>query len=90
MFKALTTAITRMRVLMNQGEQVAVEYPPGHTGNIVGGGATRTEGNGESLHIHHEDAAFARPAPGIPVFTGGSEGDVTYLPVDGGGTNPRT
>ncbi|MFD1109939.1 hypothetical protein [Pseudoroseomonas ludipueritiae] len=67
----------------NQGENFAVSYAPGYTGNIVGGGFVRLEGNNRSLRIIHEDASFARQAAGIPVFTGGSEGNVAYLPTSG-------
>ncbi|RKK03941.1 hypothetical protein EBE87_03435 [Pseudoroseomonas wenyumeiae] len=67
--------------VINQGESFAVEYAAGYAGNIVGGGFVRLEGNNRSLRIIHEDPSFARRAVGIPVFTGGSEGDVAYLPV---------
>ena len=64
-----------------QGESFAVAYAPGYAGNIVGGGFVRLEGNSRSLRIIHEDASFAHQAAGIPVFTGGSEGNVAYLPA---------
>jgi hypothetical protein len=67
----------------SQGESFAVEYAPDYTGNIVGGGFVRTEGNNRSLRIIHEDASFARQSAGIPVFIGGSEGNVAYLPASG-------
>ncbi|MFC7553386.1 hypothetical protein ACFQU7_15720 [Pseudoroseomonas wenyumeiae] len=67
--------------VINQGESFAVEYAPGYAGNIVGGGFVRLEGNNRSLRIIHEDPSFARRAAGIPVFTGGSEGNVAYLPI---------
>lgn len=67
----------------SQGENFAVEYAPDYTGNIVGGGFVRLQGNNQSLRIIHDDASFARQASGIPVFTGGSEGHVAYLPASG-------
>jgi hypothetical protein len=67
--------------VVNQGEAFSVQYEEGYTGNIVGGGAVRVAGQGESQQIRYSDSHFAQHAAGIPVFTGGSEGDVTYLPV---------
>lgn len=67
----------------SQGENFAVDYAPDYTGNIVGGGFVRLEGNNQSLRIIHQDDRFARQAAGTPVFTGGSEGSVAYLPTSG-------
>jgi hypothetical protein len=67
--------------VINQGEQFEVHYPAGYTGNIVGGGAVRVTGNGESQQIAHLDRRFAQQPAGIPVFVGGSEGTVAYLPA---------
>ena len=68
--------------VINQGEQFEVHYPAGYTGNIVGGGAVRVAGQGESQQIVHVDSRFVEHAAGIPVFVGGSEGNVAYLPVN--------
>jgi hypothetical protein len=67
--------------VINQGEQFEVHYPAGYTGNIVGGGAVRVAGQGESQQIAHLDSRFAEQPAGIPVFVGGSEGEVAYLPA---------
>ncbi|MBO1073344.1 hypothetical protein [Roseomonas marmotae] len=65
--------------VQSQGETFAVQYAADHTGNILGGGAVRTEGNGNSLRIIHLNNAFARQPSGIPTFSGGSEGSIAYL-----------
>lgn len=67
--------------VVSQGENFSVQYDAGHTGNIVGGGAIRVLGQGESQQFVHVDLSSANRAAGIPVFTGGSEGDVVYLPT---------
>jgi hypothetical protein len=67
--------------VINQGEQFSVQYPAGYTGNIVGGGVVRVTGQGESQQIAHLDGRFVERPAGIPVFVGGSEGNVAYLPV---------
>jgi hypothetical protein len=59
--------------VVNQGENFSVQYEAGYTGNIVGGG--------ESQEITYGDSRFAPHAAGIPAFTGGSEGDVAYVPL---------
>lgn len=61
------------------GENFSVSYAPSYTGNIVGGGTVRLLGNGESLQVQYENNRFAHRAAGIPVFQGGSEGDIAYL-----------
>jgi hypothetical protein len=76
-----TTAYSAPLTLVNQGENVSVEYDTGYTGNIVGGGAVSVTCQGESQQISYNDSRFEQHAAGIPVFTGGSEGDVAYLPV---------
>jgi hypothetical protein len=78
---ASATATAAPLAVTSQGENFAVDYAPDYTGNIVGGGFVRTEGNNRSLRIIHQDPSFARQAAGIPVFTGGSEGNVAYLPA---------
>jgi hypothetical protein len=67
--------------VLSQGETFAVQYDAGYTGNVVGGGAVRVSGQGESQQIAHVDPAFAHRAAGIPVFVGGSDGYVAYLPA---------
>jgi hypothetical protein len=75
------TAFATPLTVVNQGENFAVEYDAGYTGNIVGGGTVRVAGQGESQVIAYSDPGFANRSAGIPVFTGGSEGSVAYLPV---------
>ncbi|MBO1077239.1 hypothetical protein [Roseomonas marmotae] len=67
--------------VLSQGETFAVQYDPSDTGSIVGGGAVRVMGQGESQQITHVEARFAHRMAGIPVFTGGSEGGIAYLPA---------
>jgi hypothetical protein len=40
----------------------------------------RVTGQGEGQQIGYNDSGFAQRVAGIPVFTGGSEGGVAYLP----------
>ncbi|HWL80981.1 MAG TPA: hypothetical protein VNR89_08510 [Roseomonas sp.] len=75
------SALAAPLVVTNQGENFAVTYADDYTGNIVGGGTVRTEGNSRNLRIIYDDAQFARRPAGLPVFRGGSEGDVAYLPA---------
>jgi hypothetical protein len=77
---ASSTAFAAPLSVVNQGENFSVQYEAGFTGNIVGGGAVRVAGQGESQEIRYSDSRFDYRAAGIPVFTGGSEGDVAYLP----------
>jgi hypothetical protein len=76
-----STAFAAPLPVVNQGESFSVRYEDSYTGNIVGGGAVRIAGQGESQQISYGDSRFAQHAAGIPVFTGGSEGDVAYLPA---------
>jgi hypothetical protein len=78
---ASSTAFAAPLTVVNQGESFAVEYAEGYTGNIVGGGAVRVAGQGESQQIAHLDGRFVEQTAGIPVFVGGSEGTVAYLPL---------
>jgi hypothetical protein len=78
---ASASAFAAPLTVVSRGESFAVQYEQGYTGNIVGGGAVRVAGQGESQQIGYSDSRFAQHAAGIPVFTGGSEGDVAYLPV---------
>jgi hypothetical protein len=67
--------------VVSQGENFSVQYDAGYTGNIVGGGTVCIAGQGENQVIAYSDPGFANRSAGIPVFTGGSEGGVAYLPV---------
>jgi hypothetical protein len=78
---ASSTAFAAPLTVTGTGESFAVQYDEHHTGNIVGGGAVRVTGNGESQQISYADSSFAQHVAGIPVFTGGSEGGVAYLPA---------
>ncbi|EHL98822.1 hypothetical protein HMPREF9946_03466 [Acetobacteraceae bacterium AT-5844] len=63
-----------------KGENFAVEYDPGYTGNIVGGGdRIARQLTGDATQAEYANPV-ARQAPGTPVFRGGREGDVVYLP----------
>jgi len=78
------SALAAPLTVTNQGENFAVSYADDYTGNILGGGMVRTEGKGRNLQIFYDDPQFARRAPGLPVFVGGSQGDVAYLPAPAG------
>jgi hypothetical protein len=78
---ASSTAFAATLSVVNQGESVSVQFEDGYAGDIVGGGPVRVTGQGESQEIAYGDSRFAHRAAGIPVFTGGSEGDVAYQPV---------
>ncbi|MXP63066.1 hypothetical protein E0493_06825 [Roseomonas sp. M0104] len=75
------SALAAPLTVTGQGENFAVAYADDYTGNILGGGTVRTEGNSRNLRIIHDDARFAQRPAGLPVFQGGSEGDVAYLPA---------
>jgi hypothetical protein len=78
---ASSSAFAAPLSVVNQGEAFSVQYEEDYTGNIVGGGAVRVAGQGEGQQIRYSDNRFQQRAADIPVFTGGSEGDVTYVPV---------
>lgn len=66
--------------VINQGEQFAVQYPPGYMGNVVGGGEIlRTVG--ESPRVIYSEPLHSATPPGIPFQPGGQDRDVVYLPV---------
>ncbi|MDJ0386922.1 hypothetical protein QMO56_02245 [Roseomonas sp. E05] len=75
------SALAAPLTVTNQGENFAVTYADDYTGNILGGGLVQVEGRGRNLQIIYDDARFARRPAGFPVFLGGSEGDVAYLPT---------
>ncbi|MBC9207593.1 hypothetical protein IBL26_12180 [Roseomonas aerophila] len=64
-----------------RGENFAVEYAPGYTGNIVGGGAAPHVASGDTTQADYAHPVYEHAAPGIPTFRGGREGDVVYLPA---------
>lgn len=78
---ASSTAFAAPLTVVNQGENFSVQYEEGYTANIVGGGAVRVIGNGESQEIAYVDSSFAHRTAGIPVFVGGAEGSVAYVPA---------
>jgi hypothetical protein len=78
---AAANASAALLTVTGTGENFAVAYASGSTGTIVGGGAVRVTGNGESQQIAHLDHRFAQQPAGIPVFVGSSEGTVAYLPA---------
>jgi hypothetical protein len=71
---ALATPLT----VTGTGENFAVAYAPDYTGNIVGGGVVASETRGKDNRVVYAQANHAMTS-GIPVFTGGSEGNVAYL-----------
>jgi hypothetical protein len=64
-----------------QGENFAVEYAPGYTGNIVGGGTSPRTSSGDAGQAEYAIPTNGIAAPGIPTFRGGREGDVVYIPA---------
>jgi hypothetical protein len=78
---AAGSAMAQPLTVTDRGENFAVTYDENYAGNVVGGGAVETRGNGNNLRIIHEDARYARHSAGVPVFEGGSEGQVVYLPA---------
>ena len=75
-----TSALHAQEAVINQGEQFHVSYPAGYTGNIVGGGESVTVTAGRFPQVSYTDPNFVAPH-GIPVFVGGTEGTVAYLPA---------
>ncbi|MCI0753661.1 hypothetical protein [Teichococcus vastitatis] len=84
---AAGSALAEPLTVNSQGENFAVTYDRAYTGNVVGGGAVQVENRGQNLRIVHQDPNFTRHSAGIPVFEGGSEGNVVYLPQVDGHTN---
>lgn len=75
-----TSTLHAQEAVVNQGEQFHVSYPAGYTGNIVGGGETVTVTAGRYPQVNYT-GAFHEASAGIPVFVGGNEGGVAYLPT---------
>jgi hypothetical protein len=71
---ALATPLT----VTGTGENFAVAYAPSYTGNIVGGGVVASETRGKDNRVAYAQANHSMTS-GIPVFVGGSEGNVAYL-----------
>jgi hypothetical protein len=63
--------------VMSQGESFSVDYSNDRN-NIVGDGFATATG-GEDVHISYANPNIGNRAAGIPVFVGGSEGDVAYI-----------
>jgi hypothetical protein len=79
---ASSTAFAAPLTVVDQGEAFSVQHEAGYTSNIVGGGGTVSlTSNGESQEITYANASFAQRTAGIPVFVGGSEGNVAYAPA---------
>jgi hypothetical protein len=67
------------------GESAEIDYGPGPHGNIVGGGATRTQQVGSSWRITYLDNSFAqtRTDGRVPVMVGsGESAKIVWLPAD--------
>ncbi|MBO1072985.1 hypothetical protein [Roseomonas marmotae] len=66
--------------LLNQGEHLNVPEARTQPGNIVGGGhVTVLQAGTEHTVLLHSSPGYAFAAAGIPVDTGGSNGDLLYL-----------
>ncbi|MDP3418627.1 hypothetical protein [Falsiroseomonas sp.] len=65
--------------VVGTGENTSVEYAPGNTQNILGGGAVTTfEATGNDVQIRHLDPRFAQaPRQGLVPVTIGSGENVT-------------
>jgi hypothetical protein len=68
--------------VMSQGENFSVDYS-NNFNNIVGGGYAKATGGGQDVRITYADPTIGNKAPGIPVFTGGSQGGVAYIVTSG-------
>ncbi|KAA2211928.1 hypothetical protein [Teichococcus oryzae] len=84
---AAGSAVAQPLTVTGEGENFAVAYDPAYTGNIVGGGAVKVVNWGQNVRIVHQDPSFTHHSAGIPVFEGGSEGNVVYLPQLDAGTS---
>jgi hypothetical protein len=77
---ASSTAFAAPLTVTGTGESFAVQYDEHYAGNIVGGGAVASETRGKDNRVVYAQANHAMTA-GVPVFVGGSEGTVAYLPA---------
>jgi hypothetical protein len=68
--------------VMSQGESFSVDYS-NDMNNIVGGGFARAISGGQEVRISYANPNIGNKSPGIPVFVGGSEGNVAYLMAPG-------
>jgi hypothetical protein len=64
--------------VMSRGESFSVDYSH-DLNNIVGGGFARASGGGQDVRISYADPDIGNKPAGIPVFTGGTEGNVAYV-----------
>jgi len=76
----MTPAGAQPLTVLDEGENFTVAYDPSYEGNVAGGGRVQIADDGEMLQIQYRDGSFAMQAPGVPVFIGGSEGNIAYLP----------
>jgi hypothetical protein len=72
-------AQAQMLTITGNGENFAVEYGPGHVGNIVGGGPVTLTGGAREGQILYQDTSFAQRRAGVAVDMGG-ESPLVYLP----------
>lgn len=72
-------AQAQMLTITGNGENFAVEYGPGHVGNIVGGGPVTLTGGAQDGLILYQDMSFAQRRAGIARDMGG-ESPLVYLP----------
>jgi hypothetical protein len=77
---ASATASAAPLTVTGTGESFAVQYDERYTGNIVGGGAVASETRGKDNRVVYAQANHAMTT-GVPVFVGGSEGTVAYMPI---------
>jgi opacity protein-like surface antigen len=75
-------AAAQAQQVISQGESFSVTYPPGYTGNIVGGGEV-LQTVGESPRVIYASPQHSAPPPGMPFDQGGQGGEVVYLPAPG-------
>jgi predicted secreted protein len=63
--------------VFSQGESFSADYSH-DMNNIVGGGFASASG-GQDVRISYANPNIGNKAAGIPVFVGGSQGDVAYV-----------
>lgn len=72
-------AQAQMLTITGNGENFALDYGPGHTGNIVGGGPVTLTGGAQDGLILYQDTSFAQRRGGIARDMGGGS-PLVYLP----------